>query len=112
MQTKHNTKKEITGHLMGGMGNLLFIAATCYALSKNNNSTLIFYSNPWNDKRKNITKYNMFKKFKIDLNASRNYNITYNEKNFFYDTIHLDYSVNNCIDGYFQSYKYLIGLSL
>jgi hypothetical protein len=106
MQTKHNTKKEITGHLMGGMGNLLFIAATCYALSKNNNSTLIFYSNPWNDKRKNITKYNMFKKFKIDLNASRNYNITYNEKNFFYDTIHLDYSVNNCIDGYFQSYKY------
>ena len=54
-------KKEITGHLMGGLGNLLFIVATCYALSKNNKSTLKFYTKIWNDKRKNITKYNMFK---------------------------------------------------
>jgi hypothetical protein len=91
---------------MGGMGNLLFIVATCYALSKNNNSSLIFYSNPWNDKRKNIIKYNMFKNFQLDSTTNRNYNITYNETNFFYDTIHLDSRINNCIHGYFQSYKY------
>jgi len=99
-------KKEITGDLMGGMGNLLFIVATCYALSKNNNSSLIFYSNPWNDKRKNIIKYNMFKNFQLDLKTTRNYNITYNEKNFFYDDIHIDSYIDNCIHGYFQSYKY------
>jgi hypothetical protein len=99
-------KKEITGHLMGGMGNLLFIVATCYALSKKNNSSLIFYTKPWNDKRKNIIKYNMFKNFKLDLNIIRNYNITYNEKKFFYDDIHIDSCINNCIYGYFQSYKY------
>ena len=105
-QHARNTTKEITGHLMGGMGNLLFIVATCYALSENNNSSLIFYSNTWNDKRKNIIKYNMFKNFQLDSNTIRNYNITYNENNFFYDTIHLDSRVNNCIYGYFQSYKY------
>ena len=105
-QHARNTTTEITGHLMGGMGNLLFIVATCYSLSKNNNSSLIFYSNPWNDKRKNIIKYNMFKNFQLNSTTNRNYNITYNETNFFYDTIHLDSRINNCIHGYFQSYKY------
>jgi len=105
-QHARNTTTEITGHLMGGMGNLLFIVATCYALSKNNNSSLIFYSNTWNDKRKNIIKYNMFKNFQLNSTTNRNYNITYNETNFFYDTIHLDSRINNCIHGYFQSYKY------
>ena len=100
-------KTEITGHLMGGMGNLLFIVATCYALSKNNNSSLNFYTKMWSDsKRKNIIKYNMFKNFQLDSNTIRKYNITYREKNFFYDTIHLDSRINNCIYGYFQSYKY------
>ena len=104
---KQSGKKEITGHLMGGIGNLLFILATCYALSKNNKSTLKFYTKMWNDnKRKNIIKYNMFKNFKLDLNTSRNYNITYRENNFFYETIRLDSCINNCIYGYFQSYKY------
>ena len=104
---KQSGKKEITGHLRGGMGNLLFILATCYALSKNNKSTLKFYTKMWNDnKRKNIIKYNMFKNFKLDLNTSRNYNITYRENNFFYETIRLDSCINNCIYGYFQSYKY------
>ena len=104
---KQTGKKEITGHLMGGMGNLLFILATCYALSKNNKSTLKFYTKMWNDnKRKNIIKYNMFKNFKLDLNTSRNYNITYRENNFFYETIRLNSHINNCIYGYFQSYKY------
>ena len=100
-------KTEITGHLMGGMGNLLFIVATCYALSKKYNSSLNFYTKMWSDsKRKNIIKYNMFKNFQLDSNTIRKYNITYREKNFFYDTIHLDSRINNCIYGYFQSYKY------
>jgi hypothetical protein len=104
---KKTGKKEITSHLMGGMGNLLFILATSYNLSKKYKSTLKFYTKLWNDnKRKNIIKYNMFKNFHLDLNTSRNYNITYRENNFFYDTIHLDSRINNCIYGYFQSYKY------
>ena len=104
---KQSGKKEITGRLMGGMGNLLFIVATCYALSKKYKSTLKFYTKLWNDnKRKNIIKYNMFKNFHLDLNTSRNYNITYRENNFFYDDIHLNSCINNCIYGYFQSYKY------
>ena len=110
MRKQHNAKNaktEITGYLMGGMGNLLFIVATCYALSKKYKSTLKFYSKMWSDsKRKNISKYDMFKNFQIDLNTIRNYNITYRENNFFYDTIHLDSCMNNCIYGYFQSYKY------
>ena len=61
----------------------------------------------WTDsKRKNIIKYNMFKNFQLDSNTNRNYKITYRENNFFYDTIHLDSRINNCIYGYFQSYKY------
>lgn len=103
---KQSGKKEITGHLMGGMGNLLFILATCYALSKNNKSTLKFYTKTWNDKRKNIIKYNMFKNFKLDSTTIRNYNITYRENNFFYENVYLNSRINNCIYGYFQSYKY------
>ena len=104
---KQPGKKEITGHLMGGMGNLLFILATCYTLSKKYKSTLKFYTKMWNDnKRKNITKYTMFKNFQLDSTAIRNYNITYRERNFFYEGIYFDSRVNNCIYGYFQSYKY------
>ena len=104
---KQPGKKEITGHLMGGMGNLLFILATCYTLSKKYKSTLKFYTKMWNDnKRKNITKYTMFKNFQLDSTAIRNYNITYRERNFFYEGIYFDSRINNCIYGYFQSYKY------
>ena len=48
---------EITAHLMGGMGNLLFIVATCFALSKKHKTKLRFYRNSelWCDsKRQNI----------------------------------------------------------
>jgi hypothetical protein len=104
---KQPGKKEITGHLMGGMGNLLFILATCFALSKKYKSTLKFYTKMWADnKRKNITKYNMFKNFQLDSTENRNYKITYRERNFFYEGIYFDSRVNNCIYGYFQSYKY------
>jgi len=99
--------KEISGHLMGGLGNLLFIIATCYTLSQKYNSTLVLYSKMHIDKRKNIIKYKMFKNMKIDTTTIKiNKNVTYHEKNFFYNTIHLNSCVNNYIYGYFQSYKY------
>jgi hypothetical protein len=104
----NNTEnKEISGHLMGGLGNLLFIIATCHTLSEKYNSTLVLYSKMHIDKRKNIMKYKMFKNMKIDTTTIKiNKNITYREKNFFYNTIHLNSCVNNYIYGYFQSYKY------
>ena len=104
---KQSGKKEITGYLMGGMGNLLFILATCYQLSKKYKLTLKFYTKMWNDnKRKNIIKYNIFKNFQLDATTIRNYNVTYRENNFFYEDICFDSRIDNCIYGYFQSYKY------
>ena len=44
-------EKEITAHLMGGLGNMLFIVATCFALSKKYKVKLRFYCNAsvWKD---------------------------------------------------------------
>jgi hypothetical protein len=92
---------------MGGMGNLLFILATCYHLSKKYKLTLNFYTKMWNDnKRKNIIKYNIFKNFQLDSTTIQNYNVTYRENNFFYEDIYFNSRIDNCIYGYFQSYKY------
>jgi len=102
-------KKEITAHLMGGMGNLLFIVATCFSLSKKYKTKLRFYcnSNVWRDsKRQNIKKYKMFKNFDIDFVNNRKSGITHREPYFFYDSVTLDPQIHNCIYGYFQSYKY------
>lgn len=102
-------EKEITAHLMGGMGNLLFIVATCFALSKKYKTKLRLYCNStlWRDsKRQNIKKYKMFEKFDIDCVNNRKSGITYREPHFFHDSVTLDRRVNNCIYGYFQSYKY------
>ncbi len=102
-------EKEITAHLMGGMGNLLFIVATCFALSKKHKTKLRLYCNSelWRDsKRQNIKKYKMFEKFDIDRVNNRKSGITYREPHFFYDSIVLDRRIHNCIYGYFQSYKY------
>jgi hypothetical protein len=39
----------------------------------------------WTDaKRKNINKYNIFKKFEIDSKNKRKYNISFTEKAFFF----------------------------
>jgi len=102
-------QKEITAHLMGGMGNLLFIVATCFALSKKYKTKLRLYcnSNLWRDsKRQNIKKYKMFEKFDIDCVNNRKSGITYRESNFFYNNVTLDRRIHNCVYGYFQSYKY------
>jgi hypothetical protein len=102
-------KEEITAHLMGGMGNLLFIVAASFALSKKYKTKLRFYCNSdlWRDsKRQNIKKYKMFENFDIDCVNSRKSGITYREPHFFYDSIVLDRRIHNCIYGYFQSYKY------
>jgi hypothetical protein len=102
-------EKEITAHLMGGMGNLLFIIATSFALSKKYKTKLRFYCNSelWRDsKRQNIKKYKMFEKFDMDCVNNRKSGITYREPHFFYDSVTLDRRIHNCIYGYFQSYKY------
>ena len=102
-------QKEITAHLMGGMGNLLFIVATSFALSKKYKTKLRFYcnSNLWRDsKRQNIKKYKMFETFDIDCVNNRKSGITFREPYFFYESITLDRRIHNCIHGYFQSYKY------
>ena len=102
-------EKEITGHLMGGLGNVLFIVATCFALSKKYKVKLRFYSNEntWRDsKRRMIHVYKMFENFDIDRVNNRKSGITIREPYFFYDSITLDRRTHNCIYGYFQSYKY------
>ena len=102
-------EKELTGHLMGGLGNVLFIVATCFALSKQYKVKLRFYSNVnvWRDsKRRMIHVYKMFENFDIDRVNNRKSGITIREPYFFYDSITLDRRTHNCIYGYFQSYKY------
>jgi hypothetical protein len=102
-------EKEITAHLMGGLGNMLFIVATCFALSKKYKVKLRFYCNPnvWRDvKRRMIQCYKMFEKFDIDCVNNRKSGITFREPYFFYDSITLDRRNHSCIYGYFQSYKY------
>ena len=103
-------EKEVTAHLMGGLGNLLFIVATCFALSKKYKTKLRFYCNPklWTGgkRRRSMQFYNMFEKFDIDCVNNRKSGITFREPYFFYDSITLDRRNHNCIYGYFQSYKY------
>jgi hypothetical protein len=102
-------EKEITAHLMGGLGNILFIVATCFALSKKYKVKLRFYCNEsvWRDvKRRMIQCYKMFEKFDIDCVNNRKSGITFREPYFFYDSITLDRRNHSCIYGYFQSYKY------
>jgi hypothetical protein len=102
-------QKELTGHLMGGLGNVMFIVATCFALSKRYKAKLRFYcnANVWRDgKRRMIQCYKMFEKFDIDCKNHRKSGITFREPYFFYESITLDRRIHNCIYGYFQSYKY------
>jgi hypothetical protein len=102
-------EKEITGHLMGGLGNLLFIVATCFALSKKYKVKLRFYcnANVWKDgKRRMIQYYKMFENFDIDCVNNRKSGITFREPYFFHESITLDRRIHGCIYGYFQSFKY------
>jgi len=102
-------QKELTAHLMGGLGNVLFIVATCFALSKKYKVKLRFYCHPnlWRDaKRRSMQYYKMFEKFDIDCVNNRKSGITFREPYFFYDSVTIDRRNHSCIYGYFQSYKY------
>jgi hypothetical protein len=102
-------EKEITAHVMGGLGNLLFIVATCFALSKRYKVKLRFYcnANVWRDgKRRMIQCYKIFENFDIDCVNNRKSGITFREPYFFYDSITIDRRNHSCIYGYFQSFKY------
>ena len=106
---KMQQDKEVTAHLMGGLGNMLFIVATCFALSKKYKLKLRFYSNEtmWRDsKRRMMQYYKIFQEFDMDCVNHRKSGITFREPYFFYDLITLDRRNHNCIYGYFQSYKY------
>ena len=94
---------------MGGLGNVMFIVANCFALSKKYKVKLRFYcnANVWRDgKRRMIQCYKMFEKFDIDCVNNRKSGITFREPYFFYESITLDRRIHNCVYGYFQSYKY------
>jgi hypothetical protein len=102
-------QKELTAHLMGGLGNVLFIVATCFALSKKYKVKLRFYCHPnlWRDaKRRSMQYYKMFENFEIDCVNNRKSGITFREPYFFYDSVTIDRRNHSCIYGYFQSYKY------
>jgi hypothetical protein len=102
-------EKELTGHLMGGLGNVMFIVATCFALSKKYKVKLRFYCHPnlWRDaKRRSMQYYKMFENFEIDCANNRKSGITFREPYFFYDSVTIDRRNHSCIYGYFQSYKY------
>lgn len=102
----------ITTHTAGGLGNLLFMIANCYFLSKKNNLDFVIYienrdKNTSNTPRKLVNEYEIFKNFKInkDENLFNNFS-KYHENGFLYNQIILDNKLNYNMYGYYQSWKY------
>ncbi len=101
----------LTTHTSGGLGNLLFMIANIFNLSKKYSHEIVIYKNnrdinPSNTKRKLIWEYDIFKNFKIiDSIEYNNFNKIY-ETGFIYNYISLNNNLNYCAHGYFQSYKY------
>ncbi len=90
-------------NLKGGLGNMLFQIASAYAISVENNDTLIIDEKKSHKVHNNIDFYkkNIFRKLTYEKCYNEN---TYNEKYFHYNKI--NYQKNILIDGYFQSEKY------
>lgn len=102
----------ITTNTAGGLGNLLFMIANAYSLSKEYNFEFIIYKdnrdkNTGNTPRKKVDEYDIFKNFKIykDDYTFINFN-NYHEQGFGYIKIKINNSININLHGYYQSWKY------
>lgn len=101
----------ITPYTAGGLGNLLFILANAYSLSKKYDFEIIIYESnrdtyPSNTPRKLVWEYDIFKNFKISKEMEFHNFSKYSEQCYMYNNINLNSNLNYQIHGYFQSYKY------
>lgn len=101
----------ITSYTAGGLGNLLFMIANIYNLSRKFGQELILYylnrdCNPTNTPRKKIWEYQIFKNFKINDEYIYNTFPGIYENGFKYKEINLNPNSNYIVHGYYQSYKY------
>ena len=101
-------KKKLNVKLCGGFGNILFQFMNAYALSKKYDYDLIFIITQY--KYENFRQfphtYEMFKNIFVIDDPDFSKKCTYIEKDFYYNNIILDETIDNTIFGYFQSYKY------
>lgn len=94
----------------GGLGNILFIVANGLSLAEDNKMKLLV-NTEYNDKRKNIKEYKLFKNLKfVDIKFIKILkNVThYNEFQFDYYPVPIKKDKINYIDGYYQSHKFFI----
>jgi hypothetical protein len=104
----------LTIYTCGGLGNLLFMIANAYNLSKKNGYEMVIYDdnrdiNIYDTKRKKVNEYNIFKNFKIIENDYSFLKYTkYNEPEFKYNKITLSNNLNYNLCGYYQSWKYFL----
>jgi hypothetical protein len=102
----------ITTNTAGGLGNLLFMIANAYCLSKEYNFEFIIYKenrdkNQHNTPRKLVDEYSIFNNFKIckDDYTFNNFS-NYRENGFIYNKIILNNTLNYNLNGFYQSWKY------
>jgi hypothetical protein len=101
----------ITVWTAGGLGNLLFMIANIFSLSKKYGLNIIIYkSNRYihtsNTPRKLVWEYDIFKNYNIlDEDIYNTFN-RINENGFWFSNINLNSNFNYNLHGYFQSYKY------
>ncbi len=100
----------ITSYTTGGLGNLLFMLANIYSLSRKYGQELILYYLDRdiisNSPRKKFWEYEIFKNFKISDENIYNTFTCIHENGFKYNQINLNSNTNYIIYGYYQSYKY------
>ncbi len=101
----------ISPYTAGGLGNLLFMIANVYSLSREYGFDIIIYETnrdtyPNNTKRKLVWEYDIFKNYKISDGKEFENFIKYSENDHTYNPINLNSNFNYQIHGYFQSYKY------
>jgi len=102
----------ITAHTAGGLGNLLFMIANIYNLSKKHNLEMIIFKENrdkhiGNTPRKLVDEYEIFKNFKLIENDYSFMNfLLYRENGFMFQNININNNFNYNLFGYYQSWKY------